>query len=84
MDVKCIIAFAVASVSAAPACCIAGNAGLVDFGVASAYTNQWSPVLNAEIDGRIERFRKADGDFTIPGLVAGTEVSVEQIGRAHV
>ena len=45
----------------------------------AAYTNQWSAALNAEIDGRIEKFRKADGDFAVPGLADGTEVSVEQI-----
>ena len=45
----------------------------------AAYTNQWSAALNAEIDGRIEKFRKADGDFAVPGLAAGTEVSVEQL-----
>ena len=45
----------------------------------TAYTSQWSAALNAEIDGRIEKFRKADGEFAIPGLAAGSEVFVEQI-----
>ncbi len=45
----------------------------------SRYTNQWSAALNAEIDGRIEKFRKADGEFAIPGLAVGAEVFVEQI-----
>ena len=45
----------------------------------TAYTSQWSAALNVEIDGRIENFRKADGEFAIPGLAAGSEVFVEQI-----
>ena len=40
MNAKCIAAFAAALVAAAPACRAAGNAGLVDFGVAY-YPEAW-------------------------------------------
>ena len=45
----------------------------------AAYTRQWSDRFNAEIDERIEKFRKADAVFDLHGIEAGAEVSVEQI-----
>lgn len=40
---------------------------------------QWSEKFNAEIDARIEKFRKADAVFDLSGIEAGAEVTVEQI-----
>ena len=41
------------------------------------YERHWSKALNAEIDARIERYRKADA--TADGFAAGSEVKVDQI-----
>ena len=47
-----------------------------------AYASQWSDGFNAEIDARIEKYRKADGVFAVDGLPEGTEVQVEQVESA--
>ena len=48
--------------------------------VPAAYRALWNDKLNAEIDARIEKHRKADA--TADGLPAGAEVKVEQISHA--
>ncbi|MBR4652468.1 MAG: hypothetical protein IKO72_03840 [Kiritimatiellae bacterium] len=57
----------------------AAGAEAVPFG--RNYTNQWTPELNAEIDERIEKHRKADGAFDV-SAPDGVEVKVEQISSA--
>ena len=49
-----------------------------------AYASQWSDDFNAEIDARIEKYRKADGVFVVDGLPEGTEVQVEQVESAFL
>lgn len=56
---------------------VALNSNAAPFG--EAYTRQWSEKFNAEIDDRIEKFRKADAVFDLSGVSAGAEVTVEQI-----
>lgn len=46
----------------------------------SAYAQTWNARFNAEIDARIEKFRKADA--TIGGFAPGTSVRVEQLAHA--
>ena len=48
--------------------------------VPAAYRALWNDKINAEIDARIEKHRKADA--TADGLPAGAEVQVEQISHA--
>jgi endo-1,4-beta-xylanase len=48
--------------------------------VPAAYRALWNDKINAEIDARIEKHRKADA--TADGLPAGAEVKVEQISHA--
>ena len=43
------------------------------------YAAQWSEALNAEIDERIDRYRKADGVYAFPDVPEGCLVSVEQV-----
>ena len=50
----------------------------VDLG--DGYGKLWNAKLNAEIDARIERCRKAD--FAAEGFPAGAEVTVEQVSSA--
>ena len=45
------------------------------------YSLLWNSELQAEIDGRIEKYRKADGVFDV-SATDGTEVKVEQISHA--
>ena len=45
----------------------------------AAYRALWSDALNAEIDARIEKYRKADGVFPLQGPAAGARVTVEQV-----
>lgn len=50
--------------------------------VPEAYRKQWNERVNAGIDARIERYRKADGEVEIGdggNAPAGTEVEVEQL-----
>lgn len=46
----------------------------------AAYRALWNDRLNADIDARIERHRKADA--VVDGLPAGVEVRVEQVSHA--
>lgn len=48
--------------------------------VPAAYRAQWNEAVNAGIDARIEKFRKADA--AVEGLPASVEVKVEQVGHA--
>lgn len=45
--------------------------------VPEAYRMQWNDKVNADIDARIEKYRKADSQ--VFGFVPGTEVKVEQM-----
>ena len=45
-----------------------------------AYKAQWNDKINAEIDARIEKYRKADRQ--VFGFVPGTEVKVDQIDHS--
>ena len=45
----------------------------------AVYAAQWNDALNAEIDARIEKYRKADGEFPLQGPVTGRTVRIEQI-----
>ena len=46
-----------------------------------AYLKIWNDDVQAQIDARIEKFRKADGAFEVSGP-DGTEVKIEQISHA--
>ena len=50
----------------------------------SGYFNRWNAEEQTRIDNDIEKNRKADGQFRIPGIPAGTEVKVEQTGHDFV
>ena len=67
------MALAVGAVLAAGTCVFAAE-------VPAAYRALWNDKINAEIDARIEKHRKADA--TADGLPAGAEVKVEQISHA--
>ena len=45
----------------------------------AGYEAQWTKDINAEIDARVERFRKAD--FSADGFPAGTEVRIDQLTK---
>ena len=49
--------------------------------MAPEYWKIWNDDVQRQIDADIERNRKADAEFVIPGVPAGTEVEVEQIGH---
>ena len=48
--------------------------------VPDAYRRQWNAEVNADIDARIEKYRKADSQ--VLGFAPGTEVKVEQVSHA--
>ncbi len=48
--------------------------------VPAAYRAQWNESVNAGIDARIEKFRKADA--TVEEFPAGAEIKVEQVSHA--
>ncbi len=52
--------------------------------MAQAYWDAWTDEAQAEIDADIEKYRKADGEFTVAGVPEGTEVKVEQVKHAFV
>ncbi len=49
--------------------------------VSAEYKRIWNDELNAEIDARIEKYRKADAVVTLENAAPGTEVKIEQ--RTH-
>ena len=48
--------------------------------VPDGYRRQWNDRVNAEIDARIEKYRKADA--TVGGFAPGTSVRIEQVSHA--
>ncbi len=52
--------------------------------MADEYWQVWNDEAQAAIDADIEKYRKADGVFTLAGVPEGTEVKVEQTGHAFV
>ena len=48
------------------------------------YWRLWTDDVQARIDADIERNRKADGCFALPGVPTGTEVRVEQVSHAFL
>jgi GH35 family endo-1,4-beta-xylanase len=52
--------------------------------MSQAYWDFWNPDIQATIDQNIEKYRKADGAFTIKDLPEGTEVNVEQISHEFI
>ena len=55
--------------------CLLANAETPYVDLGDGYGKLWNAKLNAEIDARIERCRKAD--FAATGFPAGAEVKVE-------
>ena len=49
-----------------------------------AYWKRWNEKVQKTIDENIEKYRKADADWKIKGLKAGTKVEVEQISHAFI
>lgn len=48
------------------------------------YWNLWNDDVQAQIDENIEKYRKADANWKIKGLKAGTPVKVEQISHDFI
>lgn len=63
---------------------VTGTASLVTCGaeIPARYREQWNDEINAGIDERIERYRKAD--WSGGGFPAGAEVKVEQVSHAFL
>ena len=65
----------------APSAIVAKSVAVAEDAVPDAYRAQWNDKVNAEIDARIEKWRKADGVFQV-GAPSGTDVKVEQVSHA--
>ena len=65
----------------APSAIVAKSVAVAEDAVPDAYRAQWNDKVNAEIDARIEKWRKADGVFQV-GAPSGTNVKVEQVSHA--
>ncbi len=50
----------------------------------AGYWKRWNEKVQKQIDENIEKYRKADADWKIEGLKAGTEVKVEQISHKFI
>ncbi len=50
--------------------------------MSNSFWEVWNDAALAKIDANIEKYRKADGSFTVAGVKAGTDVKVEQISHA--
>lgn len=48
---------------------------------ANAYSRLWNAEIQAQIDERIEKHRKADGEFVV-SAPDGVDVKVEQVAHA--
>ena len=57
----------------APSAIVAKSVAVAEDAVPDAYRAQWNDKVNAEIDARIEKWRKADGVFQV-GAPSGTDV----------
>lgn len=60
--------------------CTAAIAAVAGEAVPEAYRRQWNDRINADIDARIEKYRKADSQ--VFGFAPGDRVKVEQITHA--
>ena len=56
----------------------------VDAVISSAYRELWNPQEQARIEADIEKNRKAEDEFHLPGSAAGREVRVEQISHDFI
>ncbi len=50
--------------------------------MSNAFWKVWNDEALAKIDADIEKYRKADGSFSVPGVKAGTDIKVEQLSHA--
>ena len=50
----------------------------------AGYWKRWNEKVQKQIDENIEKYRKADADWKIEGLKAGTDVKVEQISHKFI
>ena len=71
----------VLAVGACLSFCASGECVVDGSVVGDAYSKLWNADVQRRIDERIERHRKADGDFEV-SAPDGTEVTVQQISHA--
>ncbi|MBR4883753.1 MAG: 1,4-beta-xylanase, partial [Lentisphaeria bacterium] len=50
----------------------------------AGYWKRWNGKIQKQIDENIEKYRKADADWKIEGLKAGTDVKVEQVSHKFI